>query len=100
MTITQIDTNVQELVKDFQKETFLLDFMRAFDFKNPTIARLEKGTLNMFKEVGETVVKKKFWIKELTKAELAPTFKNIKQLDKIKHNPRFVILTDYTYHRS
>ena len=96
MTITQIDTNVHKLVKDFNKKNFLYDFMRAFDFKNATIARLEKGTLNMSKEIGETLVKKKFWFKELTKAELAPTFKKIKQLDKIKHDPRFVILTDYT----
>ena len=95
MTITQIDTNVQQLVKNFKKESFLYDFMRAFDFKNATIARLQKGTLNMSKEIGETIVKKKFWFKELTKTELAPTFQKIKKLDKIKHDPRFVILTDY-----
>ncbi len=96
MTITQIDTNVHELVKNFNQATFVYDFMTAFGFPKATIARLKKGTMNMSKEVGETLIKKKFWLKELTAGELETKMKTIKKQEKIKHDPRFVILTDYT----
>lgn len=95
MTITQIHTNVEDLIKNFQKETFIYDFMLAFDFPKASIARLKTGNLNMSKLPGEKLVKKKFWFKELSESELAATMKTIKALPKIKHDPRFVILTDY-----
>jgi len=95
MTISQIDDNIQALVKSFQKETFIYDFLTAFDFQKSTITLLKKGSRNLSKIAGEILVKKKFWFKELTKGELEPVMKSIKALPKIKNDPRFVILTDY-----
>ena len=95
MTIAEIDTNVQNLVENFDKASFIYDFMRAFDFNKSTIKRLQLGTDKLSKNPGEIIQKKKFLFKELHEGELEAVMKTIGAQKKIKHDPRFIILTDY-----
>ncbi len=95
MTIAQIDTNVQKLVKKFKKETFIYDLCLAFGLPKSTVTLLRKGNSNLSKIEGEVLLKKKFLFKELNKDELESVMTTIRAKEKIKHNPRFVILTDY-----
>jgi len=96
MTITQIDTNIQKLIKSFKKESFLYDFLLFFGLPKATIARLKKGSMNMSKVPGETLLKKKLLFKELGIKELEEVMEKLQATPtRIKHNPRFFILTDY-----
>ena len=95
MTITQIDTNVQRLVKNFKSDRFIYDFCTAFGFPKSTVKRLETGSLNLSKTAGEVLLKKKFLYKVLNTDELTSVMESLQAKEKIKHNPRFLILTDH-----
>ncbi|MCX6074392.1 MAG: hypothetical protein NTY39_08745 [Campylobacterales bacterium] len=47
MTIAQIETNLQELINFFSAQTFAFDLLLAYGFPKSTLARLEKGDLNL-----------------------------------------------------
>lgn len=96
MNIAQIETNLQNLMQNFNQETFIYEFMLAFGFPKTTIARLQKGGTNMSKIDGEVLLKKKLWFKPVASAQLYQTIDELKHNpDAIKHDPRFVIVTDY-----
>ena len=96
MNIAQIETNLQTLMQNFNQETFIYEFMLAFGFPKTTIARLQKGGTNMSKIDGEILLKKKLWFKPVASAQLYQTIDELKHKpDAIKHDPRFVIVTDY-----
>lgn len=96
MNIAQIETNLQNLMQNFNQETFIYEFMLAFGFPKTTIARLQKGGTNMSKIDGEILLKKKLWFKPVASAQLYQTIDELKHNpDAIKHDPRFVIVTDY-----
>ncbi len=96
MNIAQIETNLQNLMQNFNQETFIYEFMLAFGFPKTTIARLQKGGTNMSKIDGEILLKKKLWFKPVASTQLYQTIDELKHNpDAIKHDPRFVIVTDY-----
>ena len=96
MNIAQIETNLQNLMQNFNQETFIYEFMLAFGFPKTTIARLQKGGTNMSKIDGEILLKKKLWFKPVDSAQLYQTIDELKHNpDAIKHDPRFVIVSDY-----
>lgn len=95
MTITQIHTNVEQLVQNYQKDSFIYDLMLAYGLPKSIVSRLKNGSLNMSKNAGEILLKKKFLYKELNTDELQSVMDALTKQDKIKHEPRFVILTDY-----
>lgn len=94
MTITQIHTNVEQLVQNYQKDSFIYDLMLAYGLPKSIVSRLKNGSLNMSKNAGEILLKKKFLYKELNTDELQSVMDTLTKQDKIKHEPRFVILTD------
>src|SRR5690606_28595438 len=55
--------------------------------------RLQKGNLNLSKNEGEISWKKKLWFKEEYGADLHATISDLTA--QIKHEQRFVIVTDY-----
>ena len=96
MTITQIDTNIQKLLKKIDKANFIYDFCTAFGLPKSTVARLKKGDYNLSRKIpGEVLLKKKFLFKELETEELTSVMEEFQGQEKIKHTPRFIILTDY-----
>jgi len=93
MNIAQIENNIQQLLKSFNKESFIYDLLAAYYLPKASISRLQKGNLNMSKVPGEVSWKKKLFFKEELKKDLHLTISNLK--DELKHNQRFVIVTDY-----
>jgi hypothetical protein len=93
MNFTQIEINIQNLIKKFNKETFIFDLLLAYGSPKSTITRLKKGSLNMSKNEGELSWKKKVFFKEEYESDLHLTISEL--ADKITHNERFVIVTDY-----
>lgn len=98
MNITQIENTVSKLLTKVDKNTFIYNLLLAYGKPKSTIKRLETGALNMSKTEGEVSWKKEVFFKtfegQLIGAEdleevLAEAIKTI------KHNQRFVIVTDY-----
>lgn len=93
MNIAQIEINLQKLIANLKKESFIYDLLLAYGLPKASITRLQKGNLNMSKTEGEISWKKKLFFKEEYHADLHQT---ITELSKnIKHNERFIIVSDY-----
>jgi len=96
MNITQIDNNLQNLVKSYNSASFIYDLLLAFGFPKASIKRLQSGGLNLSKVNGEIAWKKKLFFKEVDSDELYTVIDAIKSSNTAtKHDPRFIIVTDY-----
>ncbi|MBN7817644.1 class I SAM-dependent DNA methyltransferase [Algoriphagus pacificus] len=93
MNIAQIESNLQNLIKSFSKETFIYDLLLVYGLPKASITRLQKGNLNLSKSEGEISWKKKLRFQEEYSADLHLTISELAQ--SIKHEERFVIVTDY-----
>lgn len=93
MNISQIENNLHNLIKSFSKETFIYDLLLAYGLPKASITRLQKGNLNLSKNEGEISWKKKLLFKEEYAADLHATISELTA--QIKHEQRFVIVTDY-----
>lgn len=98
MNITQIENTVTGLLKKVDKNTFIYNLLLAYGKPKSNIKRLKDNNLNMSKNQGEVSWKKEVFFKtfegQLIGADdldevLADAVKTI------KHNQRFVIVTDY-----
>jgi hypothetical protein len=96
MGTTQIEKNLDELVKSIDKENFIYDLLVAYGISKTSITRLKKGDFNLSKVEGEVLYKKKVFFKEVSSDKLLTTIDDLtKNEEDLKHNPRFVIVTDY-----
>ena len=96
MNASQIEKNISELVKSIDKENFIFDLLVAYGISKTSITRLKKGDFNLSKVEGEVLYKKKVFFKEVASDKLLTTIDDLtKNEEDLKHNPRFVIVTDY-----
>ena len=96
MNANQIETNVTELVKNFNKDEFIFDLLLAYGISKTSITRIKKGDFNLSKVEGEVLYKSKLFFKEVFTGNLLNIIDDLtKEPDSLKHNPRFVIVTDY-----
>src|SRR6056297_2647490 len=93
MNTTQIELNLQELVKSIKKETFIYDLLLAYGLPKASITRLRKGNLNVAKAEDEISWKKKLFFKEANEDDLQSLAAEL--AEKLTHNERFVVVTDY-----
>ena len=95
MTITQIENNITNLIKNFSEDDFIFDFLLAYGEPKATITRLKKGDLNQLESKGELIQRKKLFFKVVTE-QLHATIDTLKDdLFTQKNKPRFIIVTDY-----
>src|SRR5258705_13770959 len=96
MNIAQIENNLQILVKSLKRHSFICDLLLAYGQPKASITRLQKGGLNLSKIPGEIAWKKKLFFKEVNGEDLHDLIDTIATHEKsIKHDPRFIIVTDY-----
>ena len=96
MNIAKIEENVQKLIKDFNKKTFIYDLLLAYGHPKSAISRLKKGTYNLSKSEDEILWKNKIYFKEVGKGDLHDLIDEAKKDQKIKkQDPRFLIITDF-----
>jgi len=93
MNIAQIENNLQQLMKSFDRETFIYRLLRAYGLPKASITRLKKGNLNLSKNPGEISWKKKLLFKEEFEKDLHLTISELAH--DIKYAQRFVVVTDY-----
>lgn len=96
MTLSQIEININSLINNFDEQSFIYDFLLAYDTPKSVIQRLKNGTLNLSKNIGEIIIKKKIFFKEITTDELKSIIPLLAKNKTIQKNlVRFVIITDY-----
>jgi hypothetical protein len=95
MTITQIEKNLEDLLSNFKKESFIFDLLLAFGEPQATISRLQKGELNQLEAKGELHHRKKILFKEATENLHLVIDTLRKETDKQKQQPRFIVVTNY-----
>ena len=96
MNIAQIENNLQNLINTYNKTTFIYDLLLSYGLPKASITGLQKGNLNLSKNQGEIAWKKKLLFKEIDKQDLHETIDLLRNDSKsLKHDPRFVIVTDY-----
>lgn len=93
MNVAQIENHLKLLVYSLDKESFIYNLLESYYLPKASISRLQKGSLNLSKVPGEVSWKKKLFFKEELKNDLHLTISSLK--DELKHNQRFVIVTDY-----
>lgn len=93
MNIAQIEQNLQDLILDFNKETFIFELLLAYGSPKASITRLQKGNLNLSKIEGEISWKKKVFFKQVFDQDLHQAISEIKSA--LKQEQRFVIVTDF-----
>ncbi len=86
MNIAQIESNLQNLIKSFSRETFIYDLLLAYGLPKASITRLQKGNLNLSKNEGEISWKKKLLFKEEYAADLHATISEL--TSQINHYQR------------
>jgi type II restriction/modification system DNA methylase subunit YeeA len=95
MTITQIEKNLEDLLSNFKKESFIFDLLLAFGEPQATISRLQKGELNQLETKGELHHRKKILFKEAIENLHLVIDTLRKETDKQKQQPRFIVVTNY-----
>ncbi|WP_010664842.1 class I SAM-dependent DNA methyltransferase [Marinilabilia salmonicolor] len=93
MNQARIQENIQNIINNFNKESFIFDLLLAYGLPKAGITRLRKGDRNLSSVPGEISWKKKLFFKEAADNDLHLIITNIKS--KIKHDQRFIIVTDY-----
>ena len=93
MNIAQIENNLQNLVKEFNQDSFIFELLLAYGLPKASITRLQNGNLNLSKEEGVISWKKKLLFKPIVNEDLHLAITICK--DQIKQEQRFIIVTDF-----
>ncbi len=95
MTIIEIENNLNNLISNFNKETFIFDLLLAYGTPKSTIKRLIGSDHDKLDTNGELIVRKKLFFKVASK-NLHSVIDELKtQKEVTKHSPRFIIVTDF-----
>jgi type I restriction-modification system DNA methylase subunit len=93
MNIAQVEQNLQNLIVNFNKDTFIFDLLLAYGLPKASITRLQSGNLNLSKVTGEVSWKKKLLFKPVFDEDLHTAITTYKE--EAKQQQRFIIVTDY-----
>lgn len=96
MNITQIEGNLQKLVKSIKTKTFIHELLLSYGLPKASIAKLQKGSMNLSKNDGEILWKGKLYFKSTNDKDLHELIEDLRNDTQIvKHAPRFIIVTDF-----
>ena len=95
MTNIEIENNLNNLISNFNKETFIFDLLLAYGTPKSTIKRLIGSDHDKLDTNGELIFRKKLFFKVASK-NLHSVIDELKtQKEVTKHSPRFIIVTDF-----
>ena len=96
MNVVDIEENVQELVsKGFKPDTFILDFVKAYDAPKALIQQLKGGHQNLSDVPGAVLWRRNLHYKLAPKGQVAAVIAELERTQATsKYKARFVISTD------
>jgi N-6 DNA Methylase. len=96
MNTKDIEHNITKIFENFSKDDFIFDFLIGYGISKTSVMRIKKGDFNLSKIDGEVLYKKKVFFKEESSNMLLNSIETFSKEERVlKHNPRFIILTDY-----
>lgn len=96
MNTAQIEASLTKIGKRISQDTFIYDLLLAYGMPKASITRLQSGNLNLSKNEEEILWKKQLFFKVELEADLHETIDAITSgSEPVKHNPRFIIVTDW-----
>ncbi len=96
MNIEKLENDLQSLVVNLSKKTFIYDLLLAYDQPKASITRLQKGDYNLAEVPGEILWKKKLFFKKETDSDLHSLIDKLKSDPAIaRQHPRFIVVTDF-----
>lgn len=96
MTIAEIEDKVQSILSNVNPATFIYDLLLAYGHPRASITRLQQGGLNLAKTSGEIIWKKKLYFSPCAAGESMAQLELLKKSEQVKkHEPRFILVTDY-----
>lgn len=98
MNLTEIEKKLADIFENFNRDEFIYDFLVAYGTSKTSITRLKKGDFNLSKNENEVLYKRKIFFKvEDTDKLLSTTENTARDENVLKHNPRFIITTDFKH---
>lgn len=95
MTVLEIENNLNTLVANFKKESFIFDLLLAYGSPKSTIKRVQGSDHDKLSSDGELALRKKLFFK-VADENLHVTIDALKYAKEVtKHSPRFIVVTDY-----
>ena len=96
MNVEQIEKNLNLLFENSPKEEFIFDLLLAYGFPKATIKLIKNGQHNLSKRSDIIILKRKLFFQSVDNADVHVTIDSL-QKDPLtkRHNPRFIIVTDY-----
>jgi hypothetical protein len=96
MNVVDIEENVQELVsKGFKPDTFILDFVKAYDAPKALIQQLKGGHQNLSDVPGAVLWRRNLHYKLAPKGQVAAVITELERSQATsKYKARFIISTD------
>ena len=70
MNIGQIESKLRELAESHSGDSFIYDLLLAYGLPKASIARLQKGSLNLSKTPGEIIWKRKMYFRTVQDEDL------------------------------
>lgn len=96
MNLGKIEGNVHKLTQQVSQGEFIYELLLAYGLPKASITRLKDGAYNLSKKSGEILWKKKLLFREVFDQDLHATIDQLRRDETTaKHNPRFIIVTDY-----
>ncbi len=96
MTSKEIEQQLVQIIQNGKKEDFIFDFLLAFGISKTTVKRLKSGDFNRSKIKGEVLYRGKLFFKKGETDNMLFEIDSLTTEERItKHNPRFIIITDY-----
>ena len=97
MNLDQLETDIQSLVTEGKKSSFIYDLLLAYEVPRASLTRLKKGDYNLSRVSGEVLWKKKVCFKRETEVDLYGCIDKLKNDPVVtKQRPRFIVVTDFT----
>ena len=96
MNIGKLEQTLKSLVSGIDKDTFVYDFLLAYELPQASITRLQRGDYNLSKQPGEVLWKKRVCFRIENSGDLHTLIDSLQNDQNItKHHPRFIIVTDF-----
>lgn len=102
MNLIDIEKNINKLVSVIENEfetvrdTFIYKLLSCYGVPKASITKLQSGNINISKNTGEILWKKKLFFKECKDEDIYEAFLAVSNDEVIlKNEPRFIIVTDY-----
>lgn len=87
---------MKNLVKNLSEEEFIFGLLLAYGIPKATVTLLKKGRHNLSKKEDQIILKKKLFFQRAHDKDLHETIDGLqKDNQTMRHNPRFIIVTDY-----